>query len=227
MIIDLHVHEAIFSGCSRMSLEDAVTSARYQGLDAMCITNHDSLDIAESDSLRTMNFPVFVGVELSTRQGDMLAFGLESLPSFRPTAQEFIDFVACRNGFSCAAHPFRAWSGGLGDCLDSLHGLDGVEVLNGGTDDEANCRALQACTQLGLAALGGSDAHRSQDVGKCATWFPGSVISMRELLQTMKSGRCHPVMRHADGIYRVWDDAVAVTQDVPFSWMRKKLRNIL
>ena len=226
MIIDLHVHEAIFSECSRMSLEDAVTSARYQGVDAMCITNHDSLDIAGSDALRTMNFPVFVGVELTTRQGDMLAFGLESLPSFRPTAQEFIDFVAGHNGFSCAAHPFRAWIGGLGNCLDSLCGLDGVEVLNGGNDDEANSQAWQACNHLRLVALGGSDAHRSRDVGRCATWFPVPVTSMRELIQTMKSGRCHPVVRHADGTYRVWNDSAVVVRDTPFSWMQKKLRNI-
>ena len=207
-----------------MSLEDAVTAARYQGLDAMCITNHDSLDIAGSAALRTTNFPVFVGVELTTRQGDMLAFGLKSLPSFRPTAQEFIDFVAGQNGFSCAAHPFRVWSGGLGNCLDSLRSLDGVEVLNGGNDDTANCQAWQSCKQLRLVALGGSDAHRGQDVGRCATWFPGPVTSMRELIQTMKSGRCHPVMRHAGGMYWVWDDSVAVVQGSPFAWMAKKLR---
>ncbi|MDR0238754.1 MAG: PHP domain-containing protein [Deltaproteobacteria bacterium] len=227
MIIDLHVHEAIFSGCSRMSLEDAVTSARYRGLDAVCITNHDSLAIAGSDVLQTMDFPVFVGVELTTWQGDMLAFGLESLPSFKPSAQEFIDFVAGQNGFSCAAHPFRAWNDGLGHCLGSLRGLDGVEVLNGGNDDEANSQAWQACKRLGLAALGGSDAHRNLDVGRYATWFPGTVTSMRELIQTMKSGRCHPVMRHADGMYGVWDDSLVVVQDTPLSWMKKKLRKIL
>jgi len=206
MIIDLHVHEELFSACSTMSLEEAVTFAQYHGLDAICITNHDSLDIAGSDYLRTVNFPVFVGVELSTLQGDMLAFGLESLPSFRPTAQEFIDFVADRNGFSCAAHPFRTWSNVLGNCLDSLRGLDGIEVLNGDNIDYENRRAVEACRQLGLVALGGSDAHRSGKIGSCATWFPEPVTSMRELIQAMKSGLCRPVMRYPDGTYRIWED---------------------
>jgi predicted metal-dependent phosphoesterase TrpH len=209
MIIDLHVHEELFSACSYMSLEDAVTFARYHGLDALCITNHNSLDIAGSDFLRAVNFPVFVGVEVSTRQGDMLAFGLQSLPRFTPTAQEFIDFVAGQGGFSCAAHPFRAWSNVLGNCLDSLRGLDGVEALNGGNDDYENNRALQACERLGLVALGGSDAHRGKDVGRCATWFPEPVTSMRELIQVMKTGRCRPVMRSRDGAYRTGDDAAA------------------
>ena len=206
MIIDLHVHEELFSACSHLSLEDAVTFARYHGLDAICITNHDSLDIAKGDYLRTVSFPVFVGVELSTLQGDMLAFGLESLPSFKPTAQEFIDFVAGQNGFSCAAHPFRAWNNVLGNCLDNLRGLNGMEVLNGGNIDYENAQAVQACRQLGLVALGGSDAHHRRDIGNCATWFPEPVTSMRDLIQTMKSGRCRPVMRYPDGTYRNWEN---------------------
>ena len=210
MIIDLHVHEELFSSCSRMSLEDAITFARYHGLDAMCITNHNSLDIAESDLLRTADFPVFVGVEVSTRQGDMLAFGLHSLPRLTPTAQEFIDFVAGQDGFSCAAHPFRAWNNVLGNCLDRLRGLDGVEVLNGGNDDEENSRALRACERLGLVALGGSDAHCGKDVGRCATWFPEAVTSLQELIRAMKNGRCRPVTRSPDGTYRIGDDAAAI-----------------
>ena len=206
MIIDLHVHEEIFSPCSCMSLEDAVKCAQYRGLDAICITNHDSLDIAGSDLLRTVNFPVFVGVEVSTRQGDMLAFGLDALPPLRPTAQACIDFVAERNGFSCAAHPFRAWNRVLGNYLDGLHGLDGLEVLNGANVDDENSQAFQACKRLGLVALGGSDAHLGRNIGACATWFPEPVTSMRELIQAMKSGRCRPVMRYPDGLYRTGDD---------------------
>ena len=208
MIIDLHVHEEIFSACSRMGLEEAVAFARRYGLDAICITNHDSLDIAGSDCLRTVDFPVFVGVEVSTRQGDVLAFGLEALPSFRPTAQECIDFVAERQGFSCAAHPFRAWNNVLGNCLDRLRGLDGMEVFNGANIDHENSRAVQACRRLGLVALGGSDAHRGQDIGSCATWFPEPVTSMRDLIQAMRSGRCRPVMRCPDGLYRTGDGIV-------------------
>jgi predicted metal-dependent phosphoesterase TrpH len=200
MIIDLHVHEELFSACSRMSLEEAVTFARYHGMDALCITNHNNLELAGSDVLRTVNFPVFVGVEMTTTQGDILAFGLESLPSFVPTAQQFIDFVVSQNGFSCAAHPFRAWSGGVGRYLDQLHALDGVEVFNGGNDEAENRRAVQACTRLGLVALGASDAHCGPDIGKYATWFLEPVTSMRELIHAMKSGRCRPVMRSPDGI---------------------------
>jgi len=140
-----------------------------------------------------------VGVEMSTLQGDILAFGLDSLPPSKPTAQEFIDFVAGQNGFSCAAHPFRVW-GGVGDGLDRLYALDGVEVFNGSNNDNENRRAVQACRRLGLVALGGSDAHCGLDIGKYATWFPEPVTSMRELIQAMKSGRCRPVMRSPDGM---------------------------
>jgi predicted metal-dependent phosphoesterase TrpH len=217
MIIDLHVHEEIFSACSCMSLEDAVTFARCHGLDALCITNHNSLDIGGGDFLRTVDFPVFVGVEVSTLQGDMLAFGLQSLPRVTPTAQAFVDFVAAQDGFSCAAHPFRDWSTVLGNCLDSLRGLDGVETLNGGNNNYENRRAFQACARLGLVALGGSDAHRGRDVGRCATWFPEPVTSMRELIQALKSGGCRPVTRSPNGLYQTGGAVTADAQPFLFS----------
>jgi len=189
-----------------MSLEEAVIFARRHGLDALCITNHNSLDIAGSAALRAVDFPVFVGVEMTTRQGDILAFGLESLPAFKPTAQEFIDFVAGQGGFSCAAHPFRVWGSGVGHYLDRLRALDGVEAFNGGNDEAENRRAVQACKRLGLVALGGSDAHCGPDIGKYATWFPEPVTSVRELVRALRSGRCRPAMRTVDGTYRIMDD---------------------
>ena len=48
MIIDLHVHEWLHSPCALMSLEDAVESAQYHGLDGICITDHDSMEIQNS-----------------------------------------------------------------------------------------------------------------------------------------------------------------------------------
>jgi predicted metal-dependent phosphoesterase TrpH len=69
-----------------MSLEDAVDAARYFGLDGICITDHDSMEIQEEAAgyLNTVDFPVFIGVEISSIWMDIIALGLNSLPDDRP-----------------------------------------------------------------------------------------------------------------------------------------------
>ena len=78
-----------------------------------------------------------------------------------------------------------------------------MEELNGGNDDGANRRALQACK---LVVLSGSDVHCGPDIGIYAAWFPESVTSMREMIQSMKSGRCRPGMRVPDRTCRIVKD---------------------
>lgn len=203
MLIDIHVHERTHSPCALMSLEEAVEAARVAGLDAVCITNHNSLDIRYADYLKTVDFPVFVGVEMRTVQGDILAYGLDSLPfDQEPDARDFVDFVVSRNAFCCAAHPFRRYGGGIGDYVYKLSGLHGVEVFNGANREEENHRALAACRELGLVATAGSDAHEIDEIGRFALWLPEMVSLEQELACALKSGKCRPMVRR-DGIFEL------------------------
>ncbi|MDR2051695.1 MAG: PHP domain-containing protein [Deltaproteobacteria bacterium] len=201
MIVDLHAHESLYSACSRMTLEEAVSSARSGGLHGLCITDHDSLSIRDHEYLRGLDFPVFIGVEMYTREGDIIALGLDVLPPPRPGAQEFIDFAVARGAFCFAAHPFRAWGGGLGERLYSLRNLHGVEVLNGANSDAENHEAMEACAALGLIPVGASDAHVPEAVGRYATWFPEDLSSVRELAEALKAGLGRPVIRKKDNSY--------------------------
>ena len=201
MFIDLHVHEQTFSPCSWLNLEEAVAAARAQGLNGICITDHDSLEIKKTAAhfLRQCDFPVFVGVEMTTQEGDIVAFGLDSLPQGIPTAQEFVDFVNAQNGFCFAAHPYSRFRKSLGDGIAALRGLHGVEVANGNNMKEDDAKALRACKRLGLTAVGGSDAHAVDEVGRYATWLPRLAATVDELAATLRNGKCCAVRRDADG----------------------------
>ena len=201
MIIDLHVHEALHSPCACMTLEDAVESARYHGLDGICITDHDSMEIQNdaADYLRTLDFPVFVGVEVGTMHGDIIALGLSSLPEAKPfycmPTQDFINHVNAEGGFCFAAHPFRHWTRD-GRFLDSVQGLHGIEIYNGGnTRPKSNDMARQACRRLGLISVAGSDAHEVDDLGAYAMWFPDPIADTAALVTALKAGKGRPVMR--------------------------------
>ena len=48
MFIDLHMHEKNYSLDSHLSLEEMVAIAKKRGLDAICITDHDSMGLKEN-----------------------------------------------------------------------------------------------------------------------------------------------------------------------------------
>ena len=201
MIIDLHVHESLYSSCADMSLEEAVTAARFHGLDGICITDHDSMEIQNdaAEYLRSVNFPVFIGVEVTTADGDIIALGLHSLPEFHshwlPT-QDFINHVNAQGGFCFAAHPFRFPAPAEGRWLDSVQGLHGIEVYNGGNSrPKSNIMARDACRRLGFVPVAGSDAHEVDALGVYAMWFPDPIADTAELVAALKAGKGRPVMR--------------------------------
>ena len=164
MLVDMHLHECTYSTDSFLRLEEIVSIARERGLDAICITDHDSMGLrkrAEAYS-REIGFPIFVGVEFFSLWGDITAWGIDDIPGQRIDAQDFIDLVREKDGFCVSCHPFRNNNRGLREHLRDVRGLDGVEVLNGSTPLEDNQTALRLCRELGLKAIGASDAHVPQ-----------------------------------------------------------------
>ena len=214
MLVDMHLHEKTCSPDSFISLEEIVAEARRRGLDGICITDHDSMGLRAyaRDYARRTGFPIFVGVEYFSLQGDITAWGIEDFPPARVDAQAFIDQVNRAGGFCVSCHPFRSNNRGLEDNLRRVKGLHGVEVLNGSTSLAANrtalayCRelGLQAigasdahvayCRELGLQAIGASDAHVIKQVGKYATWLPEYVDTLEGFVAQLHSAPTRPAI---------------------------------
>lgn len=201
MLVDLHLHEKTCSSDSFLSLDEIVSEARRRGLDGVCITDHDSMGLRDyaEDYARRTGFPIFVGVEYFSLQGDITAWGIDTFPDHRIDAQDFIDQVNRSGGFCVSCHPFRNNNRGLEENLGSVQGLHGVEVLNGSTTLEANRTALQWCRRLGLQPIGSSDAHVTKQVGKYATWLPQRVETVEELAALLRSQPVLPAMWNGSG----------------------------
>lgn len=210
MFIDTHMHEMTYSKDSFLKLETMVQIARQKGLGAICITDHDSMgfaDLAAGYTERT-GFPVFVGIEYFSLQGDIVAFGIREYPRERIPAQEFIDLVKAQGGVCFAAHPFRNNNRGLEEHLRYVQGLDGLEVLNGSTSPEACRKAARYAKELNLFTLGSSDCHVPEKVGVCATYFPEDVRTMDEFLAVFRKGEMKPAY-YEDGAYHILTDKQA------------------
>ena len=206
MFIDLHMHEKTYSLDSFLALEEMVNIAKSRGLDGICITDHDSMGLKEyaAEYSRKVNYPIFVGIEYFSLEGDIVAFGIEEYPKERIPAQEFIDLVKLQGGMCFSAHPFRNNNRGLGENLNRISGLDGVEVLNGSTSREANLEAVRHANGLNLIPVGVSDCHVRDKVGVYATYFPETVSSLDELIRVFKEGGVKPAYYDKGG-YHIWD----------------------
>lgn len=206
MFIDLHMHEKNYSLDSFLALEEMVEIAKKRGLDAICITDHDSMGLREyaAEYSEKTGFPIFVGIEFYSLQGDILAFGIDHYPEERVSAQEFIDYVHEQGGVVVSAHPFRHNRRGLEDNLDTLKGVDAIEILNGSTLPDATMMAVRYAKKYGFAITGGSDCHYPDKVGICATYFPNDIKTMDDLVNAIRNKECQPVF-HQDHSYYIWN----------------------
>ena len=179
MLVDMHLHECTYSTDSLLHLEEIVSIARQKGLDAICITDHDSMGLRERAEAysREIGYPIFDGI-----------------PDQRVSAQDFIDLVREKDGFCVSCHPFRSNNRGLREHLRDVHGLDGVEVLNGSTPLEENRTALRFCRELGLKAIGASDAHVPGQVGKYVTWLPETVTTLPDFVTALHTLETRPAI---------------------------------
>lgn len=189
MLVDMHLHELTYSSDSHINLAEIVTIAKEKGLDAVCITDHDSMGLNEyaEEYSRKIKFPIFVGVEFYSLQGDITAWGIDSFPDHRVEAQDFIDQVNKASGFCVSCHPFRNNNRGLEDNLRRVKCLHGVEVLNGSASLEANRTALRYCQELGLKPIGASDAHTTGQIGKYVTYLPEKVNNLKDFIEELRT----------------------------------------
>jgi predicted metal-dependent phosphoesterase TrpH len=189
----MHLHTRASDGLmSAQALVDYAEQAT--DLDVIAITDHDetsaALEAREYAARRGYRVQVVCGVEVTTRDGHLLALFVEDRPSaFQPLLQT-ADWVRAHGGLCIAPHPFSRWTHSLGGrvMLQAVQQqlLAGVEVLNASPAGRPSREgALRFVAEHQLAAVGGSDAHMLGVVGLARTRFRGrSPDELRQALET-------------------------------------------
>ncbi len=131
MRLDMHVHTKEGSFDSELPVEQALRKARERGLAGLCITDHESLALrTEAERLsERFGLLVLVGMEYLTTDGDVLVFGLDSVPRGPLSAPELAAHVTSQGGVSVAAHPFRNNGRGMGALFSRvpLHAVESFQ----------------------------------------------------------------------------------------------------
>lgn len=198
MIIDTHIHEDKYSFDSFIDFSELTKVSKEQGLDGICITNHENNKMRKEigDSAIIDDVLVIVGAEILTHEGDILVFGVKDLPKEKVSAEELLNLVKRNKGAAIAAHPFRNNNRGLGSNIKRLsHLLTGLESFNGSTLSHHNEECYALADKLALPSLGASDAHTIDRVGRFATKFYDSIRDHKDFVEALKAGNYHPVVR--------------------------------
>jgi predicted metal-dependent phosphoesterase TrpH len=181
--IDLHVH-TVGSPDAHTIREDLPEIIRARGLDGVAVTEHDNFDPPKVDAL------ILPGMEVSTRDGHVIALGIQEAVPARLSADETIRLIHNQDGIAIIPHPYDPVS----ECV-KISRLsttpDGVETVNADalSFHISNWLARRDAATFKLPQVGSSDSHIPQTVGDAYTLVDASSPSVKDVLEAIKAGR--------------------------------------
>ncbi|MGD8505084.1 MAG: PHP domain-containing protein [Candidatus Bathyarchaeota archaeon] len=194
--IDLHLHTK-FSGDSIISPKFIVEQLHaHPFIKAVAITDHNTLQgYREVRRLASSyrDLTIIPGIEVSTRQGDIVVLGVEEEPSYASTAWEAVEFAKARAGVIVIPHPFRI--NGIGSLAEKIN-ADAIEVINPTATQRENKMAQELARMRKLPEIAGSDAH-----APALMWTAYAEVNagpnVDEILKAIKIGQVKPLSANA------------------------------
>lgn len=186
---DLHVHTN-FSRDGESSVEDVLLMAKKAGLDAIAITDHDTVDgVAYARDLET-DIIVLPGIEISTRQGHLIALGVTGVIPADLDFSETVRLAREAGAVLILPHPYHQWRHGVALRVpDAIDMVDAVETFNSRfITGSANRKAARVALARGKPGVGGSDAHHARYVGFGLT-FVDADRDASSILQAIRDGK--------------------------------------
>ncbi len=184
---DLHLH-TIYSPDSLIQPKTLVDMlSAHSFIKAAAVTDHDSVRGCKAAVQLAKAYPdvlIIPGVEISTDHGDMLVLGTDELPPRPWTPEVVADYAKSIDAVSIVAHPYRLY--GMGDYSKKVK-VDALEVLNGGSNKEANAKAKELAKELGLPGTAGSDAHQVSELFSVCTKIDAG-LTVDDVLDAIKQG---------------------------------------
>ena len=208
MLIDLHAHTRPISWDSDLTPDELVESAKAAGLDGICLTEHDYFwEPAEAQALANRhNFLVLPAVEVNTENGHILVYGLDKYEYGMHLIEQLAAMVTAADGVMIAAHPYRRYmrwhhleEKDFQSALEraahnpAYRHCVALEKRHGRANPQQNAFSEMLSDLLSLPGTGGSDAHKRDHVGRCATRFQREIRDIRDLISELKAGRFQAV----------------------------------
>jgi predicted metal-dependent phosphoesterase TrpH len=174
MRVDLHIHTC--ASPDSLSTPDRILYwARRRKLDALAITDHDTIEVAR-EMASSGELPIIIGEEILTRDGEIIGLFLNEQVPQGANAKDTARYIHEQSGLVYLPHPYdslrhsalhREVLAGL------LPYIDLVEVFNARVlIPSENTKALQLARREKKPGGAGSDAHLACEVGRTYLELP-------------------------------------------------------
>lgn len=189
---DLHIHTN-FSKDGESSVQQIIAAASAAGLDAIAITDHDSMDGYRAAREISSGILVIPGIEVSTMEGHLIALGIDSPPESGQSVLDTIQQVRREGGVTILPHPFHRYRHGVAlRCREAFSEADAIEIYNSRyVFAHANRYAMKLAQKQGRPVVAGSDAHHARFVGYGRTLVDAEK-DIPSILDAIREGRTTP-----------------------------------
>ncbi|MFB6174233.1 MAG: CehA/McbA family metallohydrolase [Halobacteriales archaeon] len=190
---ELHTHSAR-SHDGRDPVERLLEQARSVGLDALAVTDHDTID-ASLEAVEAAGEYGLIGIpgtEVTSDAGHVLALGVRERIDAGLSFDETLDRIREAGGIAILPHPFQKSRSGVGPNVQaaSLARADAIEVYNSRLlTGRGNRRARAFAEKHDLPMTAGSDAHVAAMVGRAVTHLDVEAESVGGIVDAIRAGR--------------------------------------
>lgn len=200
---------------SAQTVEEIVDRCIKQDIRILSITDHDSLSgyFAAQKYIEDNNIDILLipGMEITTKQGHVLAYNItEEIPP-KLSAQKTIDLIHQQKGIAIVAHPFMIKS--TGNKLFNLK-PDAIEGLNAAIPMFANNKAISAANKMQLPYTSSSDAHNISAVGDGCTVFPSNTKTVEDFISCIKTGNFSIKFKHSSYWKMFTEHLIKLIEDI-------------
>jgi len=188
--VDLHVHTR-YSRDSVITPDQLIFYARKSLLNAVAVTDHDSLEGAVKIAKENPEFLVIPGMEVSSLNGHIVALNVSEMIPRGLSAEETVELIRRAGGIAIACHPFAWLKGSVGRYVTAK--FDAVEALNASAFPYklASRKAEKLAESLHLPKVAGTDAHYGPIIGRVYTLVDAEP-TVESVLAAIVKGKCQP-----------------------------------
>lgn len=220
MKLDLHIHSN-YSRDASARPEEILRRCRELGLDGLAVTDHNAIEgsLKAYSMAADEGLVVVRGVEVSAKEGHVLALGVNQLVQKGLSVPETIERIHAAGGLAIVAHPHR-FPSGTGVDVARQSKFDAIEILNGGNSRRSNRLARRVAEEMRTPVTGGSDAHELDEVGKAYTVLEDATDEAG-VLEAISKGRTQ-----VEGSSRSFSEGVRYSWDTFWEWLRGDMKRL-
>ena len=185
--LDLHIHSQ-YSEDGTGTPQEIIKHLQKRGLNGMAITDHNTVKGGlNALKVAPKNFLVIPGVEISTRDGHIIALDVKQNILREQSAEITIEKIIDLGGIPIVPHLFRSMSGIKEEKLRHVvNKISAIEVFNSCSVPQSNLKVAKIAKIYNLGGTGGSDSHNPKYVGYGYTTVNTTDLNVDKVLSEIK-----------------------------------------